>query len=78
MIKYFGLKLFPGSIRLLLFYSAKRQTILLVKGRAPVLKELSPGLLTLSRGHRTSIILLWLMPEAFTRQGESSRIERVK
>ena len=34
--------------------------------------------LTLSRWHKTSIILLWLTPDDFTRQGESSRLERVK
>ena len=33
--------------------------------------------LTLSRRHKTSIILLWLTPVDFTRQRESSRLERV-
>ena len=34
--------------------------------------------LTLSRRRKTSIILLWLTPDHFTRQGESSRLDRVK
>ena len=33
--------------------------------------------LTLSRWHKTSIILLWLTTDEFTRQGENSRLERV-
>ena len=47
------------------------------RGRAPALKELSPGLFTLCRRRKTSIILLWLTSDHFTRHGESSRLERV-
>ena len=35
------------------------------------------SILTLSRRHKTCIILLWLTPDDFTRQGESSRLERI-
>ena len=42
------------------------------------LQQMTFWLLNLSRRHKTSIILLWLTPDDFTRQGESSRLERVK
>ena len=34
-------------------------------------------ILTLSRRHKTSVILLWPTPDDFTRPGKSSRLERV-